>query len=79
MHSYTSENGTTFHHNSDFSGDVLVVIENGKMHKGVGVGIDGQDLLEFVAYQYIARQRVAQIEEASWQDLLNNVALKDTD
>lgn len=68
MHSYTGPKGTSFHYNSDFSGDVRVVrlhrIDRGEAE------IPGEDLLAFVAACYVAPRRIAALEQAGWEDIL---------
>ena len=65
MHSYTGSQGTKFHYNPDFSGDVVVVDKDG--HEFC---IPGKDILEFVAYGYVLGEKISQIETMDWQELL---------
>lgn len=67
MHSYTSTNETIFHCNSDFSGEVTVITPEPNRKE---IKINGEDILEFVAYQYIAGKRISEIEQTPWEKLL---------
>lgn len=72
MHSYESENGTIFHHNSDFSGDVTIIVAVDSPDRKE-IHVSGNDILEFVAFHYIARERIARLEQMSWRELLKTV------
>lgn len=65
MHSYQGKQGTIFHHNSDFSGNVIIT------HEGKEIEIPGSDILELVAYEYILPQKISAVEQAGWQELLS--------
>jgi len=67
MHSHTSKNGTIFHHNSDFSGHIIVVTPEPNRQE---IEINGEDILEFIAYNYIMSKRISKIEDMHWRDLL---------
>lgn len=67
MHSHTSSNGTIFHCNSDFSGEVIIITPEPDRQE---IKINGEDILEFVAYQYISSKRISEIEDMTWQDLI---------
>ena len=67
MHSHISKNGTTFHHNSDFSGKIIVITPEPNRQE---IEINGEDILEFVAYEYIMNKRISEIEQMSWDKLL---------
>ena len=56
---------TTFQYNADFYGDLLIQ----DMH-GNQVVIPAQDVLDLVAWCYIARQKIARVEQATTDELL---------
>lgn len=64
MHSSTSAGGTDFIFNSDLSGDVII------SRNGVEFSVPGEDLLEFVAYNYLLSKRIAELEDMDWEQLL---------
>lgn len=64
MHTLTANRGTTFNYNSDFSG--AVIISRGDKT----IEIPAEDLLEFVAYAYILRKRINELEGMEWRELL---------
>jgi len=67
MHSYNSKDNTvTFHHNSDFSGEVIIC----DMATGNEFKVSGEGLLEFVAYRYILSNRISKIESMDYKELL---------
>jgi hypothetical protein len=66
MHTCTGSQGTKFHYNSDFSGDVIVVDKDG--HEFY---IPGKDILEFVAYGYVLKEKMHQIETMGWREMLS--------
>ncbi len=55
--------GATIHYNSDLSGDVI--IQRGALR----VDVPGRMLLDLVA-QYIVDERIAQLEQASTEEIL---------
>ena len=65
MNTYQGKKGTIFHHNSDFSGNVIII------HEGKQIEIPGTDILELVAYEYVMPQKIAALEQADWQELLS--------
>lgn len=65
MYFYKATQETRFDFSSDFSGDVVIRKPNGDE-----ISIPGFDLLEFVAYEYVSRKRIAQIENASFDEIL---------
>lgn len=65
MHHYEGTNKTDFHHNSDFSGDVIIITKDGKQFE-----IPGQDILEFVAYTYVMSKKISVIEDMDYLQLL---------
>ena len=67
MHSYTSENGTSFSFNSDFSGNIRIFTQYGPE-----IIVSANDILEFVAYNYIATKRVSKIEDMEWDEILSS-------
>jgi hypothetical protein len=64
MHTFKAEGGTSFHHNSDLSGEVIIIQESGKE-----ISVPGQDILEFVA-QYVTNELVAEIEQMTTEEIL---------
>lgn len=68
MHSYKATNGTAFNYNSDFSGDVDIVVAGGK---GI-IKIPGEDILEFVGYRYVMAKSIDAIKDKNWMELLGN-------
>ncbi len=60
MHSYEATNGTVFHYNADFSGDITIYASGNRTDS---YEISGEDILEFVAYQYVASERITMIEQ----------------
>jgi len=68
MHTYKATNGTVFNSNADLSG--LVEISGGAISTNPSTfGVDGDDLLEFVA-EYVRNQAIAEIEDADTEALL---------
>lgn len=57
------------HHNSDLSGDIII---NGKDDSGneVSVIVPAEDILEFVARRYVAVNRISEIEDMEYKELL---------
>lgn len=70
MHSYRATKGTSFTFNSDFSGAVYIHVNNSQNEFAGEARVPGEDLLEFVAYCYVASKKVREIEDAEWKDLL---------
>ena len=68
MHTYLATGGTLFHYNSDFSGDVNIIITGGEEI----IKISGRDILELVAYGYIRPKNIAAIEDKNWMELLGD-------
>lgn len=67
-HSFTRENSPfIFHYNSDFSGpvDIVDVRDPGSLLR-----VPAEDILEFVAYAFVAHRRIGRIEEMDWRELL---------
>lgn len=54
----------TFHYNSDFSGDVIVVVEGKEMK------VPAHALLAFVGYCHVATKRINVIEGMKYTELL---------
>ena len=68
MHAYQATE-TTFHYNSDFSGEVVAINKlTGKESR-----LHGEDILRFVALCYVAQRKIEQIEKADWCELLSDV------
>ncbi len=65
VHSFPGKNKTLFHFNSDFSGNVDIVLANGNR-----IQIPAKDILEFVAFNYVVNERIAKLENMSFMDLL---------
>ena len=66
MTHYKGTNGTHFHHNTDFSGNILIIDKNGKEFE-----IPGHDILELIAYNYIMNNRISNIEDMDYLELLS--------
>ncbi len=64
MHTLTTARGTTFHYNSDLSGDVIIV-SPGYMDTTVPAIC----LLEFVA-DYVRGEKIAALEQATTRQIL---------
>lgn len=62
MHTYKAQN-TTFVHDSDLSGDVIIRRGNNEIE------VPGEDLLSFVA-EYVRSERVGALESASHREIL---------
>lgn len=65
MHSFTTKNGTRFHHNGDYSGDVIIDARGFS-----DITLPCVDLLEFTA-NYVRQKRISQLENASLEEILN--------
>lgn len=63
----------TYHHNGDFSGDVLINVAEDEVRTipggGLQVAIPMADLIDIVA-RYVRRERVIRLETASPRDVL---------
>lgn len=57
MHTFQKDN-VVFNYNSDLSGDVII----SRTDENIGVRIDGQILLDFVA-DYVLSQKIAKLED----------------
>lgn len=65
MRSCTTEDGTTFHHNGDYSGDIII------QRPGFGeITVPFKGILQLVA-NYIRQERISQLEQAEPKELLN--------
>lgn len=80
MHTYTCKNGTTFHYNSDLSGEVKITRRAGcpvtctkrklpEITFDHDLEINGDDILEFVA-AHVQRERISRLEELSTSEIL---------
>ena len=80
MHTFNGKNGTVFHYNSDFSGEVLItrpklvpdscyVRHLPTIKPADAVEINGDDILSFVA-EYARRQRITALEQADDSEIL---------
>lgn len=65
MHTFKGDKGAVFIYNSDLSGDVIV-----QDIAGNEVKIDGSDILDFVAYCFVLRNRIEKLEQADSRELL---------
>jgi hypothetical protein len=63
--------GTGFKYRKDFLGDITIQCSNGT------VVIPAQDILDLVAWCYIARQKIARIEQSTTDELLLGLEYKD--
>ena len=66
MHSAKSLNGTTFHYNSDLSGDVII-----RTKAGAEIEVDGEDLKQFIAQRLVA-EKISKLESMDPVDALLN-------
>ena len=69
MHSYTwgtpkAKEEVTFHYNGDLSGEVIIMVD------GKEVCVTGHALLAFVAYCYVLPNKLEEIENKDWPNLL---------
>lgn len=80
MHTLNCNNGTTFHYNSDLSGEVIITRKKNcsnstaiKMLREItfddDISISGDDILEFVA-SYIQLQRISVLEKMTPAQIL---------
>ena len=69
MHTHLSKNGTLFHYNSDFSGDIIIDF-SGKEN----IEVDGYDVLELVA-EFIRNEKISLINQMETNDILRTVTL----
>ena len=65
MEQYQTPRGTLFQYNIDFNGDV--VITDGAGNQCV---IPAEDILELVAWGYVARQKISRVEQFTTDELL---------
>jgi hypothetical protein len=65
MHSYEAPDGTKFHHNSDFSGNAIVVLKSGDKME-----VPCQAILAFVADQYVRPEKIDEVEQMGITELL---------
>lgn len=61
--------GVNFHHNADFSGDIVIEL-TGRTIGMDRITIPAKELLEFVAFAYVARRRVEAVEGMEAGELL---------
>ena len=64
MHTYISKKGTTFHFNSDYTGEVIIVKDEDTKE----IKIPCEDILEFVA-EHIRDIKIRLIEQADWRNI----------
>lgn len=64
MHTYELD-GVTFHYNSDFSGDVGIVLANGQR-----LNVLASTILDFVGFCYVMPKRISELESATTRMLL---------
>jgi hypothetical protein len=69
-HTYKAPKGTVFWFNPDFSGDVTILNDNCKEERINQISIPGQDILAFVAEEYIRPNRIAVLEDETPENLL---------
>lgn len=62
MHTFRS-NETTFHHNNDLSGDVVIERHDKR------IMVPAEELVEFVA-EHVRRQRIADLERMDFREVL---------
>lgn len=61
-----SYDGVTFNFNSDFSGN-LIITRGGKEFE-----IPASAILKLAAYNYVAENKIREIESTGWKQLLGN-------
>ena len=64
MQSHEATQGTIFHFNGDFSGACIITTRTGNIR------VPAEDILEMVSYCYIAPNKIREIEQKEWQELL---------
>ena len=69
METWQTQRGITFHYNKDFNADVIIQDEHGAQ-----MAVPSQDILDFVAWMYVARQKIARIEQCTTDEILLNNA-----
>lgn len=65
MHTFNGDKGAIFSYNGDFSGDIFLRDKDGNEAK-----IDGNDILDFVAYCYVLPKKIEKLENADSKELL---------
>ena len=66
MHTYTNSlTNTSFIFNSDFSGDVEIVRPG-----NARIRVPAEAILSFVAYRYVLRNRIDDLENQTYKDIL---------
>ncbi|MBI2108676.1 MAG: hypothetical protein HYT93_00645 [Parcubacteria group bacterium] len=56
----------TFHFNSDFSGNIVCI----NKETGAEMQIPAEEILQLVAYHYLAAKKIEKLEQASIEELL---------
>jgi hypothetical protein len=64
MHTHEGKK-TTFFHNGDYSGDVIIKL----LETGLEMRVDAHDLIDFVT-EYVRGQRIAALEDMTTEELL---------
>jgi len=70
MEAWQTQRGITFHYNKDFNGDIIIQDENGDQ-----MAVPAQDILDLVAWMYVARQKIARIEQCTTDEILLNAGV----
>lgn len=69
MHSLDGSFGTTFHFNSDLSGDVRIIPHNWRGKETPETHIPGRDILDLVAH-YVTNERISKLKQADTAEIL---------
>lgn len=74
MHSFTGDNGTIFHHNTDMSGDVFIIrkvydADGQAVGESERIDVPGDDLMDFIA-SVVRRRMVCRIEDMTTEEIL---------
>lgn len=59
MHYYDAKGGTGFNYNEDFSGQVTIITKPDATGSTKRIEIPAADLIQFVAYEYVLKKRIA--------------------
>jgi hypothetical protein len=69
MHTFKA-NDATFDYNSDFSGDVHITAYCSELNRNVTIELKADAVRRFVAVCYILPRKIAEIEQATVDELL---------
>lgn len=71
-HTFTGDEGTIFHYNSDLSGDVTVYVPWREGNVTAKMQLPAKDILQFVAEQLRDRQ-IERTESSDWQNFVDGL------